>query len=1562
MSSEGTATSGVSPIMMEEMKINEVKINDFLSYNDERLYIKSVFFDQDVNWLIDSGAGISAADVSLIPKSVRLNECPDNLALNSASGHGIEIAGWIWSNITIGKAVFRVPLIICRGLRTKAILGIDFLRREGATIDYKKERLVMSQVSVSTTTVRKAIDKIDVWGGGKSNEIRLSQAVQVLPMQGVVVTAQLRKPVEELTFGLCTDPTLLMEEAAQVVVDGKVKVTLHNASLEKFDLKKGDVIGYFHPIKEEHTCEISELEKIEPAAKVPLKEKLRFMLENWRYGGPKQYKKLYWDLICKYQHVFSANKFDLGRTDVVQHKIRLKSSQPIHKKQYRIAWEHQQAVQDHVDELLKANCIQYSRSPFNAPIFCVKKPSGGVRVVQDFRFLNEESYEDRYVIREIQECLDLVGRKRSKVFSALDLTSGFWQMELDPESRQYTSFTVPGRGRFMWTVTPMGLSGSPASFARLMDIVMSDLKDSLTYLDDVLIHSVDHESHIRALEEVFKRLEKYNLKLNIAKCNFGAAEVDYLGFHISGDGVSPPIDKVEAIRDFPTPNTQHKVRRFVGATGWFRHFIPDYSRISEKLTRLWRTDSTWKGGPLPPESEKAFQFLRTALISRPILAHPDPAKEFILTVDASTGDETERGGLGAVLTQKDECGRERVIAYASRALKEHERNYSPYLIELAASVWGIEHFQVYLRARKFTLRTDHKPIEGMSRLHKKTMNRLIELRNEFSFDIQHWPGKNNNVADLLSRTPIEKIETASIKVLEEKMVFTDTEMADMQKEDPLCQEIRKWLEKGELPEEEKLAGRIKKLGNSCVIKNDVIRFKWIRKGRGEEIRYPILAPEILHPLILKQAHCSSWGGHGGQFRTLSRVAKVYWWPGMAAKVDMYVASCGECQAVKAPAEGTRVPLQPLGAETKPNQRCNIDLFGPLKTADGSKKYISVMTDGFSKYAEICAIPDKNAETVAECFFKRWVCRFGCPKRVVSDQGKEYCNKLSKELYRRLGIGHNRTSSLHPQTNSGAESFNREIIRYLKTMLQNETLEWEEHLEMLAFSYNTQVHKSTMEMPFFLTFLHEPNMPFFDMESTRPVYGETWAAEAFARLKKAYKSAKERLEETNDLMKKYFDKTAIEKSFVPGEDVFVFYPRSALYEQNPKLARNWRRAKIKDRVGAYTYVVKEVETRSQPTLVHAARLKKVKGDEEQRAEPPVHSLPDPESVEWLGNTEPGEENDKKGTGERRSTHQMTTRSAARQKQQQVEREIQKSMEGIRKKKKRKRDRVMVILNDKQEVKQKEEIMIYFFKKRQPQQEERNAEQAEQGEVGLEAQVQQAQEQQHPEEQQQIEEQQQPEEQQRPEEQQQQVEQQAEQQGAAGLWAFEEEGEQLDFEAEGEKEQVEVEPVQEEDTETESEGAAKQDTSSEEEQQSGWFSSFASGLAAAILPTSEQSPSSSSGGSEEEQQARQEEQQASEDKQAAAEAQAERERQVAEMQFLARPTTEEARAERQSTIAEMQKLAKSTKMRAAMFEKEQKPDFSEYLFESRRSTRSNSKAPDHQWGADPERFRKKGHKDG
>ena len=719
-----------------------------------------------------------------------------------------------------------------------------------------------------------------------------------------------------------------------------------------------------------------------------------------------------------------------------------------------------------------------------------------------------------------------------------------------------------------------------------MDHVMKGESNIITYIDDILAHSPNHHHHVQTLRRCFDRLREFGLKLRLEKCDFGSTEVTYLGYRLTPSGVVPGKDKLEAVRKFPEPDTIRKIREFCGLTNYFRIMIKDFSKKTRPLTKLIRNDSGYKKGKLPDEAAKAFLELKNDLIKEPVVSYPNQDKPFILTTDAACGDDSYEGGLGAILSQNDDNNNEVVIAYASRGLKTFEKNYTPYLLELTAITWALDHFHNYLYGNKqFTIRTDHKPIETLSKIHKKTLNRLQQQMLDYNFIIEYKPGSENTAADALSRNAINAIED-----------FTETSIIKLQLADKLIFGILKFMDHEVEKVDPSNKNVIAMMAPHCFLDDNGILYYTIKR-KNMATKAVILAPKILHQEIIKAAHLTSFGGHGGVFRTIKRITNDYFWPSVAKDVLHFVTACDTCQRAKG-AMPRKTPLKSLPVPDKPGDRVHIDLFGPVRTSESGKKFIMIMTDAFSKYAEIEPIPNKSAEEVAKCFFERWVATHSAPTQVVSDQGKEFTNEIFKKLMKLLNINKSQTTPFHPMSNSSAESFNRSLIKYLKTMLNNDSLNWEQLLPALKLSYNTNIHKSTLHSPFFLTFLHDPKLPYFDIDKPKIFYNDDYATAAYKTLEKAYSLVKLNAETAAIKQAKYYDSSNTTKirSFKIG-DLVLLHTTSIKVGINKKFIHPWTGPFTIIKIINQQNVIIQKQNAQKGHVVHVNRLRHYKSQAE-----------------------------------------------------------------------------------------------------------------------------------------------------------------------------------------------------------------------------------------------------------------------------------------------------------------------------------------------------------------------------
>ena len=378
-----------------------------------------------------------------------------------------------------------------------------------------------------------------------------------------------------------------------------------------------------------------------------------------------------------------------------------------------------------------------------------RKHDGTYRMCTDFCKLNQSTKKDAIPLPRTNDLLEALGG--AQWFSSLDLASGYWQMQVKEEDRPKTAFSTH-RGQFQWTVMPFGLTNGPASFTRLMNLALSGLTwtHCLVYLDDIIIWAPTFEDHIHRLRLVFDRIRAAGLKLKPSKCRFLRKEVVFLGHVVSSDGIKTDPEKVKAVETWPVPLNVKELQSFLGLASYYRKFILGFSIIAEPLYQLCRktVSFSWQQG-----QQAAFEELKGRLISAPVLAYPNFSAEagsFILDTDVS-----QYQGIGAVLSQQQQDGTEREIAYGSRSLNEHEKNYCTTRLEMLALVTYVDYFRYYLLGRRFCVRTDHSSLRWLRSFKEPEgqVARWLERLKEYDFEVQHRPGKQHSNADSLSRRP-----------------------------------------------------------------------------------------------------------------------------------------------------------------------------------------------------------------------------------------------------------------------------------------------------------------------------------------------------------------------------------------------------------------------------------------------------------------------------------------------------------------------------------------------------------------------------------------------------------------------------------------------------------------------------------------------------------------------------------------------------------------------------------------------------------------------------------------
>ena len=435
-----------------------------------------------------------------------------------------------------------------------------------------------------------------------------------------------------------------------------------------------------------------------------------------------------------------------GRTDLGSHDVELTSTEPVRSENYPIPFATKDVIDKEVNEMLKLGVIEPSRSPYCSPIVLIakKNDSKAVRFCIDYRKINKITVFDAEPMPNMEEVFARMAG--NKFYSRFDLTKGYWQVPLTDRAKPLTAFKT-SKGLFQFTVTPFGMSNSGASFCRMMRKVLTGLDSTDNFVDDIWVFTQTWQLHLDTLRQLFDRVRQAKLTMKPTKCFIGYPGTECLGHKIEDQSLKPNSDKVEAIKDAQIPTTKKQVRSFLGLTGFYRRFIPNFSGIAYPLTELTKKGQPNKIKIWQDSHDKSFNELKEKIINPPILKLPKIHEPFIVRTDASDI------GLGCVLLQENDKGEKFPVAYASRKLLPRERNYSTIERECLAIVWGIEKFHRYLFGTEFKLETDHKPLSYLQTakvLNPRIMRWALKLQ-PYRFRIMSIKGEENVGADYLSR-------------------------------------------------------------------------------------------------------------------------------------------------------------------------------------------------------------------------------------------------------------------------------------------------------------------------------------------------------------------------------------------------------------------------------------------------------------------------------------------------------------------------------------------------------------------------------------------------------------------------------------------------------------------------------------------------------------------------------------------------------------------------------------------------------------------------------------------
>ena len=812
---------------------------------------------------------------------------------------------------------------------------------------------------------------------------------------------------------------------------------------------------------------------------------------------------------------------ELPPTRNIDHRIELIDNKPPRiQPLYRMSPKELDLLRKELDDLLEKGHIQPSKSPFGSPVIFVKKKDGSMRLCIDYRALNKLTIKNRYPLPRIDGLLDQL--QGAKVFSKIDLRSGYHQVRIHPDDIEKTAFRTR-YGHFEFRVMPFGLTNVPATFVNLMQDIFQPIVDKfmVVYVDDILVYSKNEEEHLDHLRQVLDILRANKLYGKTSKCAFFQKSVEFLGFIVSDEGVAADQVKMKAISEWPRPTTLKEIQSFLGICNYYRRFVKDYSSIALPLTELTKKESTltWT-----PEAEEAFQDLKKRLVEAPILQLPDPDAEFTVTTDASDF------AIGAVLSQKGEEGL-RPVAFESRKLSPAERNYATHEKELLAMLYAMKKWRVYLEGRHFRVLTDHhslRYIQTQPNLSRRQA-RWLETFQEFDFEVEYLPGKENIVADALSRRP--DLQVNAISELE-----VGNDLKEM-----IRREIVNDIDFGEVIKAVRDPNLTSAVTSSYLehfdIRNDLLYYD------GQRLCLP---QGSLRTKALQENHDIDVAGHQGVERTYERMQQQYYWPKLAKDVKSYVKSCDTCQRIKASQQKPAGLLQPLPIPSGRWEEVSMDFITHLPTTKKGNDSIVVFVDLFSKMAHFVAMKaTDSAPQVARIFFDTIFKLHGLPKRIVSDRDPKFTSMFWKTLFSHLGTKLAMSTAFHPQTDGQTERANRTLEDMLRAYVGYKQNDWDEKLTAAEFVYNSASNASTKISPFELNYGRQPQTPstFFAASSNVQTTDEFLQG-----LENLSKQANDNLALAKSRQEKYANQDRREATFEEGEYVLVSANNIALASQ------------------------------------------------------------------------------------------------------------------------------------------------------------------------------------------------------------------------------------------------------------------------------------------------------------------------------------------------------------------------------------------------------------------------------
>jgi len=1208
--------------------------------------------------LLDTGASKSAVSdrwlqqLGLKPRPLSVEETS---LMYCADGREVNIIGKVTLDIKIKGLIIQYDFAVIRNLSQNIICGMDFLNDTHAHIDCANNTVTLCDDLLAVkflTNMRTA-----------RNLVRVSKHCVLQPMSETVVPAFVTnsnfngKNVHDCflleALPAQEDRPFLVARSLNIPRDRQVVCRVLNPTNDIVRLRKRQPIAQLEKIDQQNITELphdffdfsskptkpsyvintldTTAQNDRPRTKI---SDLGITIDNDNLTSEE--KQQLTELIESNSDLFASSLDQLPGCDLEPHVIDTGNARPIRLRPYTHPPAVRRIIEQETADMLRNGIIEESQSPWSSPCLVVRKPSSDSwRFVVDFRALNKIIKPASFPLTNMEEITQAVGEARPRFFTVFDLKSSYWQIKLDEETKEKTGFSTPDGSQFHFKRCPMGLANSSAAFLSLMSRVFRGLlfKNLICYADDLIIFSGTASRHAADLQAVFNKLRAANLRINPQKCKVAVDRVKYLGHIFSADGCQINPDKVKVILDYPRPSNCKELRSFLGLGNFYKKFISKYSIVASDLYALLRKDQPFIWSD---KCETAFQSLKTSICEAPMLIYPDNTKQYRVCTDASSK------GLGWVISQIDDTGRDRPILFGGRSLHSAEVNYGITDLEALAFVECVRQNHALLAYNHFLLFTDHISLKWLRdiRHRKGRLYRYSLLLQPYQYTVHHKPGRLNVNADVISRlenlpvTPEDPLDDIydEIAILEtaphpvEPRTITEIRleyppefnaappaalnqqtpllatMSDMGEQQAACPDVGRlvrYLTTEELPLDPKKARQTIYESDSCVMENGILyhidQNKNKNLGPGQQAAKQVVVPLVLRDQLLHGYHSDM--AHLGQERTIADLRVKYYWPSLIRDTRNFIKLCLPCQRAKRDYHVNKPKLHPLPIADI-HGRWSIDVLGPFSPPgpDGSK-YVLLLVETLTRWPEAFCIKDQRSETIAEILYREIICRHGAMESLLSDRGTTFLSDVIKSLCKLFEIRRLHTSSFHPQSNSAAERYNSSILNALRCHLDGHHDRWPDYIAPILAAYRASVcTKFTHYSPYFL--MHGRQMKLMIDQAVAPEVkprgktAEEYISKLLPRVELARKIAQDNALEHQTAMKERYDQTAQDPTYKPG-DMILLRQFKTTEGVSPKLVDKFDGPYyITAQTSSSNYTIRHAKTNiAMAYPIHASRFKR-----------------------------------------------------------------------------------------------------------------------------------------------------------------------------------------------------------------------------------------------------------------------------------------------------------------------------------------------------------------------------------